>query len=119
MTTPELPKEGYIPQAEMTPVAQEIRQDVAERLAEQGIQTQQVQMQPMPQNPALVPTAVQMPAPPPIVVPTISVPVATQLQAEEMSHGSVESAQTWLGAQIVFKLKKALHFGWKVIFNQA
>lgn len=48
---------------------------------------------------------------------TVTIPVGKQ-QAAAWSHGSVSDSQTWLGVVILRKIKKALHFGWRVLIGK-
>ena len=45
---------------------------------------------------------------------TIQIP-ATEDQLEDWSHGSPSSSLTWFAAFWLRLIKKAIHFGWKVV----
>lgn len=50
------------------------------------------------------------------VSPKVSIQIPTsQEQLEEWSHGSPKNALTWFAAFWLRLIKKALHFGWRII----
>lgn len=48
---------------------------------------------------------------------TVTIPTSPQ-QAATWSHGSVSDSQTWLGVVILRKIKRALHFGWRILIGK-
>jgi hypothetical protein len=50
------------------------------------------------------------------VSPAVSIQIpSTQEQLEEWSHGSPKNALTWFATFWLRLIKKALHFGWRII----
>jgi hypothetical protein len=43
---------------------------------------------------------------------------ADQSQATNWSHGSPSDSKTWLGVTILRKIKRALHYGWKIVIGK-
>lgn len=62
-------------------------------------------------------TGVQLIQSPATQAVTITIP-ATAQQLDDWSHGAADESLTWLAAFWLRIIKKALHFGWKVVTGQ-
>ena len=119
MTTPEVlnpQKEPQVPK-EITPTPSELHPDVAEKIQNLGGQVHAVTSQTMKDDQGNTVIQGQPISQPTSKEPQIEIPT-DQIHAEEWSHGASDDSRTWLGWEILRKIKIAFQRGWKVIIRQ-
>jgi hypothetical protein len=91
---------------------------ISEKMEQMGVTT--VPSQPV--DPPIVTPPIQtiptQPAVPQDNSPIITIPALSQEQIQEDVKGDIEDAKTWKAWFSLRILKKAFHFGWKVMFGK-
>ena len=119
MTTPEVlnpQKEPQVPK-EITPTPSELHPDAAEKITDFGGQVHAVTPQTMKDDQGNIVIQGKPISRPISKEPLVEIPT-DQVHAEEWSHGAPDDARTWLGWEILRKIKIAFQKGLKVIIRQ-